>query len=820
MANPTELSGSSGKNLLSELTLKIVEHREESRKYFALQEEELLKMQSTLTTIVQNEKSSLWNSIISEQHLETTWNETVQKTKDLNNKLELFISEMGLFYQAKARADREYVNVGSVGVTQEGKSEFNACIARLDKRILPRGGGDESCTTARINIINGESPDGKTDIVRVHYFSVNEFANQIYSFLIELGAERNEFSELVSISTKDQLKDWIKKNCNIIERSTEIGKNDKGGEKVALLDYFNNLSQYIDRLGKPYEDYTFDEIKSGNNEDKIRAEEYYSSVSYFLNPDDKETKRYTSYATKKAEVFTLFKIGNEEPIKNLQFLDTPGIGENKPGLERILAKSVSSDLDIIIAVRAARSDVQSDSKRTQLITQLRTLLNGRPKSQESLYFIQNLWDTASKGTGEKEKNKIKELLQIKQNLDAIKIDDTHFRTINILKEIEVHADGSTNSNYPIHGYLFEIFQQLIPNIREIDEEIFSDAKKEFTEIKKEYDELKKSVATIAHQLPSEDLQDQIDDLFKNLHKTWKVTCSTIDDKTINKQIHCNLEQFCDQKTGIVLCKLLNITEEGIEDFDEDDIDNNYKFIDEFCKRNAESINSYIDFPSWNKGADLKCYVELKEELLNKAEEVIFSYVDVVKAQEELDSAKKRIAEVFRKEGKLRFISEVDTWWPKMADLLVSENFPKELKDLFAGFATFSIDYKKILKDSISKVKQDSLHADNFGIPDKYYFSDFEHAKMSFIHSLLCIESRIQELVEEDVYIKKMEEVVSQVSNYVNALRDLNSFGKEGEKTTLRKSWEHFYKKHAKEIFADNDSEKRQALISEWNKLCE
>ena len=316
------------------------------------------------------------------------------------------------------------------------------------------------------------------------------------------------------------------------------------------------------------------------------------------------------------------------------------------------------------------------------------------------------------------------------------------------------------------------------------------------------------------------MQDQIDELFKNLHKTWKVTCSTIDDKTINKQIHCNLEQFCDQKTGIVLCKLLNIEEEGIESFDEGDIDSNYEFIDKFCKKNVEAINSYIDYPSWNDGADFKCYVELKEELLKKAAEDILSYVDVNKAQEELCSAKKKIAEVFRKDGKLKFVSEADTWWQKMADLLNRENFPKELTELFAGFATFSIDYKKILEESISKVKRDSLHAYNFGTPDKYYFRDFEHAKMSFIHSLLCIESRIQELVEEDVYQKKMEEVVSKVSDYINDLRDLNSFGKQGEKTTLRKSWEHFYKKHAKEIFADNDFAKKQALISEWNKLCE
>ena len=139
MKNSTETIGSSGKNLLSELTKKIVEHRGQSRKDFALLEEELLNMRSTINTILQNEKSPLWTGIIREQQIESSWDKTIQKAKDLNTQLASFMSESGLFYQAKDRADREYVNVGSVGVTQEGKSEFNACIAGLDKRIIPRG---------------------------------------------------------------------------------------------------------------------------------------------------------------------------------------------------------------------------------------------------------------------------------------------------------------------------------------------------------------------------------------------------------------------------------------------------------------------------------------------------------------------------------------------------------------------------------------------------------------------------------------------------------------------------------------------------------
>lgn len=809
-------------NSLSELTRMIVDNRKQSRTDFALQEEKLLKMKEVIHTIEQNKASELWTRIISECRAEKEWDEILNKTEDFSIRLHSFLSDTGLFYLAKNRADREYVNVGSVGVTQEGKSEFNASIARLDKRVLPRGGGSQSCTTARINIINGKSPDGQDNIVRVHFYSVNEFAKQIFFFLIELGANEKKNIELLSINTKEQLTAWIKRNQKSIEKSSEIGKDDNGGKKVALLEYFTHLDEYIYRLGAGHKDYTFEELTSGADKDKVRAEEYYSSVSYFLNPDNKSEKKYCSYATKMAEVFTIFKIGNEDPISNLQFLDTPGIGEDKPGLERILAKSVSSDLDIIIAVRAARSDVQSDPARKLLITQLRTLLNKRPKSQSSLYFIQNLWDNAERKAGEVEKEKIKELLLVPQNLDIINLDDAHFKTINILKEEEILPNGNTNSNHPIHCYLFSIFKQLIPNIKEIDKEYFNDAKAEYASIQEDFNKILDLIISISHLLPNDDLQTQIDNVCESVAKKWKATCGEITEETIIKKIKCDLEEFCRQKTGIVLCKLLEIEEDkmdGIKDFDETDTDNNHKFIKLFCEKHASKINFYVDYPSWNKGDELKCYAEFKTELLKKIKAEIFCHIDVEAAETELKSAKKKIAGVFQEEGKLAFVADDETWWDKMVDLLKKGKYPNELTELFANFASFTIDYQKILEKSINEVIVDSRHADNFGSPDIYFFSTWEDSKKSIIHSLLCIENRVQSLVEENIYKKEIAKAVTKIFELINELRELTIFGKQSEKTALRKFWEDFYRKHAKDVFADSDSEMKHALISEWNKIC-
>lgn len=255
-------------NKLSDLTTKIVEVRKESRSKFVEKEKRLLKIKEVLGIIQDTSESSLWATIVSENGIQQEWDELQNKYNSFYNKYQDFMSETGLFYLAKSRADRTYVNVGTVGVTQEGKSEFNSKITNLDRRILPIGGGALSCTTARINIVNGNSPDGKCDIVRVHYYSVNEFANLIYSYLLELGASNDSYKDLCTIKTKNMLKIWINQNWHEIELSTEIGKGKLSGRKTTLLDYFKNINQYIDRLDNSYDDYTFDELQ----ENKDRAE--------------------------------------------------------------------------------------------------------------------------------------------------------------------------------------------------------------------------------------------------------------------------------------------------------------------------------------------------------------------------------------------------------------------------------------------------------------------------------------------------------------------------------------------------------------------
>lgn len=101
MKNPTEFRNCSGNKTLSDLTKEIVKNREQSRKEFSLQEQELHNMQSAISTIIQNQGNKLWKSVICEQKIENTWSEIVQKTDKIYDRIKLFMSETGLFYLGK-----------------------------------------------------------------------------------------------------------------------------------------------------------------------------------------------------------------------------------------------------------------------------------------------------------------------------------------------------------------------------------------------------------------------------------------------------------------------------------------------------------------------------------------------------------------------------------------------------------------------------------------------------------------------------------------------------------------------------------------------
>jgi hypothetical protein len=824
---------------LSELTDRIIAQRDENRVAFNDRKKQLDRIKNNLDAISTFKSNPNWQVVIDENQCGEDWAKLLELSDTISSSVKQVTAYNGTFTLAKARADRNFVNIGAVGITKEGKSEFTAKIAKLDKNIMPRRAGNNSCTTARINIINGSSKDGKSDIARVYYYSVKQLAELLYSYLVELG-DPNPDNALKSITTREGLQSWVRSNKRAIDNSTEIGRGERGGKKNAFMEYLNNVSDYINYLIEDkdlqylddgsfkecenitYRDYDLSELIQ--NKSSV-VNEYYSSVCYFKNPDESR-KQYKSYATRKAEIYWTFDVGNEGPIRNLQFLDTPGIGEDKPGLERILANAVSSELDIILAIKAAKPDEQQDTVRNMLVTQLRTHLNGRPKSQNALYFIVNLWNAAKFSDGVDEQRKLKKRLENTQDLAPIKLGDDHFRYIQIRDEVEVKQDDVTNTNKPIQSYLLDICQKIIPSISEIDKEYFSDAITAYDAIMAKYQELESLIARINRRLPDDDISVRIDEILTNVGKEWEIVASKIKESDLIDNIGYTINEFCNNPTGKVVAELFESEDAGISDFDADD--DNYTSIDEFCAANDDKISLKYKRAHWQTGDDFKQYADIKKELLSKIEETIFSRIDIKAAIAALDAKKVELAKVFMETGKLSALcADENTWWGDIAQIIKAQNYPAidngtskqiYLYEAFEEFANLMIDYRKQLKSTLDGAADVYGHSDDFGEDERYNFSSYDSSKRAIIHSLLCIENKAQTKIKQEVLEREMNKIFKVFNSCIIKIGLVNNYANQHEKTKEREQWVQFYKTFAKEIFANDENEQKQALISTWNKL--
>lgn len=441
---------------LSEYTSLIVKQRDSKKNEFSSMSNELKKMQSLVENVKNLSTNNAWSRVISKIHDEELWERIYEKTLNLEKELVPFVSENGTFTIAKGRIDRDYVNVGAIGITREGKSEFTATTTNLDAWALPRREG-KPCTTAPVNVINGASKDRKSQFIRVYYNTVSDMAVLFHSFLMELG-DTNDESTLLKIKTRLQLAEWVKTNRDRIDNDPTIGKRNLGSKKISFFEYLDNLPKYINRLIEneddlKYEDYELSDIEHGRDLDKSKR--YYSSVSYYSGPAGTE-KLYTSFSTKKAEVYTSFDIDGED-VSNLQFLDTPGIGEQKPGLKSILSEAITTQLDIILIIRAVNPNKTNTSDLEDLIDSIRTRLTGKSHARESLFFVLNMWDDsaiiASYKDGVDERDFIIKRLNQLQDTDSISLPENHFRMIRVPSQVELLQDGNTNDNNPIGKFL-------------------------------------------------------------------------------------------------------------------------------------------------------------------------------------------------------------------------------------------------------------------------------------------------------------------------------------------------------------------------------
>lgn len=791
-------------------TEDIVAQRDARKSSFNNMSIYLSTVNRTLQYVLGLEDNPIWDSLLTESKSRNLWDEILRGAQTLYTKTSSAISPDGIFTLAFHRASRNYVNIGAVGITREGKSELIARTTELGEWLLPRRVASQPCTTAPINIINGASKDGKKNFVRIHYFTVSELVALLKNNVVELGGDGNIISD--DIANKAELRVWLKNNQTRVENhlAQRIQSADLSKKNAFIEGYFTHAKEYVNLLkenndsGLPYVDKSIEEINAGGEV----GEFYYSSVCYYPYPKAPQSaKTYKSFATKKAEIYTSFDVAGE-PVENIQFLDTPGIGEQKVGLERSLSDTIAMNLDVILVVKSVRNEMNNqDTNRNTLVTLLRDRLNGKNHAKDSIFFLMNMWEDASSEQGDEEIKSLRDSLTSLYSSEEIRLSNNQFRKINIVGQYELKGEQVLNDN-PVGRYLHDILSSLVPKIQNIDTDYFGLAESLYDEIKKEYVALKSKMQELANNLPTGDISERVDSVLGELNSCLDKEIAA--DKTIDGGIKYSIGQFCEKNAGVVLAQTIGASSKGVTDIDE------YRQVVAYCEPLFGQFSQHYRKAGYLGFMDFQEYGDLKIKLCNMVESEIYRHIDTQKAERELLEIKKKIASVFINNGMLAFVSsDPSTWWQNMTDILKRENADSKLVEIFENVGNFTIDYKAAMRDKMTEILRKCKHCDNFGDPESFNFQEYRNAVIAIAHSLLYIEKEIKDSTEEEVIRKKLASLMETFDEALGNLIRAVSFTKAQKPTEERIAMVRFYKRHADEIFRDDDYNKKIALVSSW-----
>lgn len=791
---------------LSELTDSIVKSRESKSALFVSYKERLNSIKKVLDFILNLKTEPLWDEIISESKSNEKWTGLKDSARKLSEELQIFTGDEGDFTIAASRASRTYVNIGSIGIMREGKSEFIAQTTQLDKWILPRKKGEHACTTASINVINGSSVDGKTEFTRVYYYTVQEIVTLFADYLEEFDLSRDLIS--CDIIRRDDLVKWCESNASKME---QLIPSSKSKLKQKFLEYIRNIKQYVERLVELvkdkdghlsiasdavlFKDYQISDIIKGDN----KGQEYYSSVSYYKTPDSKAgTEVYTSFATSKAEVYTNFKVDGAE-VNNIQFLDTPGIGEKKVGVDRILSEAVSMNLDIIIAIRALNGTAKEDQEQS-FINILRSKVDGKTTAKDWIYYLLNIWDGQDYTDAEKCIKDLEYHLTTGEESSSISLDKDHFRVIHLRDGYQLNSDGSTDSNNPIGKYLKTILENLIPKIDNIDEDFFDRATTTYMAILNKYDELLSSARSM-HLCNYDDygrIQSLIDTLQLALAK------ENAKNPKIFTNIQHNIDDFCKLKDGALVAKIFGAKELSFSD------------SDSFYNKNKAAVQREYDEGSYNSNFDFQTYSNLKRKLTEAIREDIYNRMDQTEADRLLAATKETIAKVFIDSGKMGFVSQSPhEWFSKVLDLLTKEGCYPNLQSIISAFANHEIQARTIIEPRVKAVISKCIHHDDFGDPEDYDFQKYENAAMTIVHSLFAIESYAKGLINDGLISDDIEQLQISFSEIYFSLTMFAANPNQHKSGLIRDELYHFYENYSKEVFKGDKSLQKRSLVKKW-----
>lgn len=747
------------------------------------------------------------------------WNEAKHLVLDFMRLAEKVVGSKetpaGVIYRAKVRSERNYVNIGSVGAWRQGKSQFLQKLTTMSPWIIPVADG-RSCTATSINIINDDY-DGNKNVGLIYHYSLSEMCDIINSYLEKMGVT-----------------DRVKCNSDFVSQCASIASKEKQFRpskddsplKESLMDYLNHAREYEGELNGRIE--PIYEIGA----DTPNGRRFYSLISFRKEPDSSELS-YRCLATKKAEVYRDIIIQGE-PIERLRIMDTPGIGEERIGVDAAFREALREQLDIIFAIARIKEDVSALPVNENFQTKLKEELSGQDAAN-MLFYLFNLDDAVSLPTNKSAKSQYEALTQpllrhlgttTNEGIKGIDLANNHIVAINCKSDnklVSFNSDGCahlSNSSGAIQEFVYESLRETINLVQSIDQVHYASANNSYNEIRLLWDNLCRKLLSLNFPTISK-IQD-IEDVIKSLHNAFNAISESYIDITTG--IKHDVNDFCALPIGDSIGKLFGISvDKNIDD---------EKLLHEFVTKNISIIKNRIKLLSYQGNNEFQDYAELKKELRTLMMNSIRSYIHDEEANRIIMSIKNGVLDALLETGKLgKICNSQEKKVLTVLDLLRQSNTAPVVYDRLLKFFAFpqkNIDQIQIdesnvdqymceplkaadyLGSAIEEVLKQNSHEDDFGSKG---FSSYERAIESFLYSLTIFEGNVKTDLSNETFGNAIQNLSTDFGKVLSDVLNLAPHKGAVDSGETRIELSKLYEKYYTEIFFDDNRAQLSVAVS-------
>lgn len=817
---------------INELINQAVLSRKQAKTEF-VDKKNNIEIWNKYVTSITGFKGDLWDNIISSNGQKDKWDKVqailygdktnpiarglVQKLKDLGDGE----NNSGLFTTAWSRMNRGYVNIGIVGPYRQGKSTLLRHLINpisnyvSPSDIIPTREGSEPCTGAPINYINELYGGYNEPVAVVEYYGVNEICDRINGYLVKCGLTNwDNISTDSGPVNKQVLLNYCKKHLN---DSNSIEEATAGSYRWTFQMLIQRVNDYVDYLNNSPLPIKLND-KEGKNE--------FKASSTYWDGNDKQCFRV--FATKQINVYVPFKIEGKE-VGPIQFLDTPGIGEKRIDVVDGLKKKLQNDIDTVIAL-----EFVPPTGKNEGVDDFHTILakNYNSGGSNFVYYILNIPKNISLiPLSQAYKNAFKLGIEV-PGLD-LKLLQKNKLLVNCREDIVYSYIESDESGIEkieeipdrhSQTILYEIVENMATCINDIDCSFTNEAIALYNEISSEIVELKNAVSKVLLPNAMVSYDEKIADIMTDLVEELKKVRLTDITETVKSSI---IEYASEGMVGRETMKVTGISESDVEEILSSAISSSSE--DERFAKLAESMFVKLDKEgpvsrnSYDNDLEFVDYQEYRKKLYASILRDINDRIEEKPVNEAVESNKDRIWKVFMKKEYLGFVASTEdpsVWYEALLKKFEEDRTARSLQEKFSSFYDFRININEIITTIvvdgiIAKYK----HSDSF---DGSEFNSFKSANLSFIISLLNIESEIKSVLRDrdKEMIEKIRQSVDE--KFKNKKNEIITFAPLAKGDYSYANMQNFVRKHYIDILhasgkGDPDKE-TNSLLENWSAI--